>query len=259
MIHGINKQVLYSAVKIEASFENSELQKSKTVTGTAFFCKIKDALLLVTNRHVLELSYRNSRYSGFHLTALTITGRLSGDDLTQISVMLPVEVIFHADERNDVAAIRCEGLRFRSASAVKVDYFIPEGLVATFEDFQSDIEVCDFVAFPGYPQWHDQVEVRPILRVGTIASDPSKNYHYGQGDSALGGDCVAYEAFSYGGSSGSPVFALQKGIQPGVGIELKAYRSAKFIGINGGHLPSSDLAHSGVSYFYRSSLLFDMV
>lgn len=259
MIHGLNKQVLYSAVKIEASFENAALQKTKVVTGTAFFCKIKEVMLLVTNRHVLDLAYKESKYVGFVLTGLVLTGRLSDNALTKMSAMFPVEILFHSDERNDVAVINCDHQKFATTSNVQVDFFIPEAMIAQAEDFHSDIDVCDFVAFPGYPVWHDQIENRPIMRVGTIASDPSKNYHYGEGDNALSGDCVAYEAFSYGGSSGSPVFALQKGLQPGPGIQFGAYRPARFIGINGGHLPSSDLAHSGLSYFYRSSLLFDFV
>lgn len=259
MIHGINKQVLYSAVRVECKFKSIESQKNKVTSGTAFFCKIKETLMLVTNRHVVDPSYRHRKYGEFELSSLTLTGRLHADELVKMSVILPVAILFHPSHYNDIAVIKCNHLKVAAESEVRVDYFIPESMIARAEDFQSDIEICDFVAFSGYPTWYDRVEDRPLLRVGTIASDPSKNYHFGEGENAIEGDCVAYEAFSYGGSSGSPVFALQKGLQPGIGVKFEAYRPARFIGINGGHLPSSDSAHSGLSYFYRSSLLFDFV
>lgn len=259
MIHGINRQFLYSAVKIDAAFESASVQKSKNISGTAFFAKINGCIALITNRHVLDLLCKNPRFLDFKLTGISLTGRFSADNLVQCAILHPFEVKFHPDDQNDVALIKCDGLKFVSKTDLRVDNFIPEALIARSEDFDRDIGVCDFVAFPGYPDWHDQVEVRPIFRVGTIASDPSKNYHYGIGETAVAGDCVAYEAFSYGGSSGSPVFALQKGFPPGPGIKFDACRSVKSVGINGGHLPSSDTAHSGMSYFYKSSVLFGML
>ena len=148
-----------------------------------------------------------------------------------------------------------------NGAALSVDYFIDEQMIATKNDFEQKISVCDFVAFPGYPEWHDKATHRPIFRTGTIASDPRVDYSYKN----VKGQCVAFEAFSFGGSSGSPVFSLQKGLQPGAGISIPGFRPAMFIGINAGHLVTklhthSDLmGHSGISYFFKAPAIVDTI
>jgi hypothetical protein len=69
---------------------------------------------------------------------------------------------------------------------------------------------------------------------------------------------VAYEAFSFGGSSGSPVFATQRGIKPGAGMRFDAYRESRLIGINAGHLAAAYGQHSGISYFYKASAILEL-
>lgn len=73
------------------------------------------------------------------------------------------------------------------------------------------------------------------------------------------GDCLAYEAFSYGGSSGSPVFAVQKGPRPGAGIAFPGFRELKMIGINAGHLRTDEHHHSGISYLYKSYAVIELL
>jgi hypothetical protein len=97
---------------------------------------------------------------------------------------------------------------------------------------------------------------RPILRTGTLASDPRYDYSW---TNAFKGQCLAYEAFSFGGSSGSPVFALQKGPKPGAGISFPGFRDLMMIGINAGHLPTENSGHSGISYLYKSSAIVDLI
>ena len=112
------------------------------------------------------------------------------------------------------------------------------------------------MAFPGYPPWYDRLSSRPILRTGTISSDPRFDYsHSGSYD----GECIAYEAFSFGGSSGSPVFTLQKGPRPGEGISFPGFRDVMMIGINAGHLKGDHDTHSGISYLYKSSAILDII
>lgn len=62
-----------------------------------------------------------------------------------------------------------------------------------------------------------------------------------------------------GRSSGSPVFALQKGLRPGAGISFPGFRDLLFIGINAGHLQTGINDHSGISYLYKSSSILDVV
>jgi hypothetical protein len=217
-------------------------------------------MFLVTNRHVLDLKYKDQKYNGFDLTSISLTGRFSGDELrTIVPILMRNGIIFHDNPLNDVACIPAPIFDLPAKEKIILDYFLDSDLLAGADEFQKDLSVCDFVAFPGYPEWHDNVEVRPIFRGGTIASDPRKSFHHESASGVVGGDCVAYEAFSFGGSSGSPVFALQKGIKPGAGITFGAYRDARLIGINGGHFRSTDSFHSGISYFYKSSVILDVV
>ena len=136
--------------------------------------------------------------------------------------------------------------------------------------------------------------------MGTIASDPRLDYAYDiQERYVQGAARVAYEGFSSGGSSGSPVFAIQKGFRTGVGIDAPPdfFREVKLIGINAGHFgmtvstdsesedtenvvgeekdqkrkqvicsaekkdanTSGVVGHSGISYFYKSSVVLEMI
>lgn len=259
MIHGLNNNFLYSAFKLEAGFQLSSGGKVIAISGTAFFVRVRDIMYLVTNRHNLDLQYKDQKYKGFELKSLSLTGRFSGDKLQVIELdSMTNGVVFANDHMNDVACIPAPSFKLPIGERVVLDYFLSEGLIAGASEFQRDLSVCDFVAFPGYPEWHDNVDIRPIFRGGTIASDPRQSFHHKSAYGEIGGDSVAYEAFSFGGSSGSPVFALQKGIKPGPGIKFDDYRDARLIGINGGHFRSAESFHSGISYFYKSSVILEI-
>ncbi len=256
MFHGLSNDFLYSAFKIDTTYKNSIDGKEITGSGTAFFVRVAENPYLVTNRHNLDLEYKDPKYKGFSLQSISLIGRFSGDELIRCLLPLDKNQIFYANDRNnDVACIPNPQLLLPPNKRVILDYSILEDMVATEADFQNKFSVCDFLAFPGYPEWHDKIENRPIFRGGTISSDPRRSYHY----KTINGECVAYEAFSYGGSSGSPVFALQKGLKPGAGIQFDGFREGMLIGINGGHLPSSESGHSGISYFYKSSIILEII
>ncbi len=135
---------------------------------------------------------------------------------------------------------------------------MPRQFLASRDKIHEELSVCDFVAFPGYPPWYDKLNNLPILRTGSIASDPRYAYSWTGDDE---GDCVAYEAFSYGGSSGSPVFAVQKGFKVGNGLSGGNYRELMLVGINAGHLDTlgPQKHHSGISYFYKSAIILELL
>lgn len=86
----------------------------------------------------------------------------------------------------------------------------------------------DVVAFSGFSEEHDVISDRPLVRSGRISSDPRFDFSmYGKEK----GSCVAYEAYSNEGASGSPVFAAQR-----VGIGKIPSRALKVIGVNARHL-----------------------
>jgi len=112
------------------------------------------------------------------------------------------------------------------------------------------IEPFDLICYSGFPPQHDKLGDRPIIRSGHIASDPQFNYSW---DDVPHGQCVAYEGFSYEGSSGSPIFAPPRGMN-----HIPNSRNGYLIGINAGHIPNNN-GHSGISYFYKSSVILEII
>ena len=164
------------------------------------------------------------------------------------------EFVFPKIEQNDIACLKNI---VHNGNDISISYSIPYSLLANESKLNNDICVCDFVAFPGYPNWYDRLNNLPILRTGSIASDPRFDYSV---SSNFMGNCIAYEAFSFGGSSGSPVFAIQKGFKVGSGLTAYDgfYREILLIGINAGHFPDPE-GHSGISYFYKSSAIIELI
>lgn len=135
---------------------------------------------------------------------------------------------------------------------------IAYSMLATENWLSEKLTVCDTVAYPGFPEWYDRQNNTPVFRMGTIASDPRLNYSYTPG--APVASRIAYEGFSTGGASGSPVFATQRGFQIGGGLSASDgfYREVTLIGINAGHF-KDQAGHSGISYLYKSSAILELI
>ena len=141
-----------------------------------------------------------------------------------------------------------------------------------FED-EGNLGVYDYVAVPGFHPGYDTTTNRPIFRGGNISSDPRYGHSIRiKDDSSVEGfedkyykNLVLYETFAYPGSSGSPVFAIQKGIKPGEGISFPAYRPARLIGIQSMMKYANPVKegevgiHSGLSYFFKSSAILEIL
>ena len=261
MFHSLDNRHLYTAYQLTCTFVDGT-SKDVTCTGTGFFVRTNSQkMVLVTNRHVLDLEFAGVKYAGFKLQQLRVYGKADDPssglpDISRECVVIGGTLKYSAVFENDIACLVDLSVTTMDGSSMAVDYWVSQDLLATKTDFQSKFSVCDFVAFPGFPEWHDKRQHRPILRTGTISSDP--RYDYSRSSDYMG-ECVAYEAFSYGGSSGSPVFAVQKGPKPGPGISFPGFREMKLIGINAGHLPGSQGTHSGISYMYKASAILDVI
>ena len=264
MFHGLENQFLYAAYKITSVFTGGA-GPDVSATGTGFFLQNRHRhVCLVTNRHMVDLHYPSSdpKHPGYKLQQLIVRGRRSGDkpglptEFTEFAVHPTANFLYSSVFQNDITCLLNPPIQAINQSSTVVDFFIPHAMVATKQDFENKLSVCDFVAFPGYPPWYDRLNERPILRTGALSSDPRSDYSFsGQYD----GECVDYEAFSFGGSSGSPVFAVQKGPKPGPGISFPGFRELLFIGINAGHLRTNTDHHSGISFFYKSSALLEII
>lgn len=204
--------------------------------------------------------YRNHKLQSLSVEAFVAPGgdtnavpteRFIADiDLTKSSPRFP------NDYFEDVAVIVQPTLHVRGGRSHEIAFFINHAELADDAWIAANLWVCDFVAFPGFPPWHDKLAQRPILRTGTISSDPRVHY---SDEPIPKGRRVAYEAFSFGGSSGSPVFAPPRGIQGGAGVKVEGFRDGRLIGVNAGHLMAAQGGHSGVSYFIKSSAILELL
>lgn len=260
MLHGINNTYLYSAKKIIARWSNGidciELR------GTGFFIDKDGDPILITNRHVVEPGYDDRKYEKFNVVdmrfeTISTTGNDAAPQVLSIaSIVNYKDFVFHPNPNNDVACLK--HLQISGGNTISVSFSIPYSMLATSEWIASKLLVCDTIAYPGFPEWYDRQNNTPIFRIGTIASDPRLNYSYipGAPDAAR----IAYEGFSTGGASGSPVFAIQRGFPTGGAIRAPEgfYREVKLIGINAGHF-NDQKGHSGISYLYKSSAIHDII
>jgi hypothetical protein len=265
MFHGLSNDFLYSAYKVEVVFQD-DIGNHKNGHGTGFFVLNDSGILhFITNRHILDITYRpagGKDYSKYKIASVSISGKAKNPEtglpsLTFASRLIEAELRFPENRENDVACLVGPKIESEDSASSRADFLIPMRFLATGGSFANELTVCDFLAFPGYPEWHDRENMRPILRMGTLSSDPRYNYQY---KDQVNGDCLAYEAFSFGGSSGSPVFALQKGLRPGSGIQFDGFRDVLLIGINAGHLTKSGSgAHSGISYLFKSTVIRELL
>jgi len=260
MIHGLDNRHLYAAYKLKCAFDDGGNEKN--ICGTGFWIQIKPGShRLITNRHLLDPGYNEPGKRGWQLKKIICSGK-SPDSQFDIPntdhawILEDPEIKYSATTQNDIACINPSSYTILDGSTTaKLEYFLDINMLATKEEFELDIKVCDFVAYPGFPEWHDKLESRPIMRTGTIASDPRANYST---SSSYLGECIAYEAFSSGGGSGSPVFAIQKGL-PSEGNINFPFRPVKLIGINAGHINGGFAKQSGISYMYKSSAILDLL
>lgn len=258
---------LYSAVFISTCFR-LKCGTETHATATGFYVQNKHGkLCLVTNRHVFDPGYSRSRldskFVGATLESLTTeVFSAPGGKVHELPMQRSIfeivnaaaTLIFAQDEHEDVACIISPQIIVRAGNST-VDYYVKSTEFADDSWFSHHLSVCDFVVFPGFPEWHDRYGKRPILRTGTISSDPRTNY---SDKDKPQGRRVAYEAFSFSGSSGSPIFCPARGFAGAV--SSSDYREGRIIGINVGHFfePAHN-SHSGISYFIKSSAILELI
>lgn len=267
MNHGLNNTFLYTACKLTSTFKCQVTGKTITGTGTAFFVTNRiGKVCLVTNRHNVDIDYNKPtlKYKNYVLTSLIIDNRQydSQTGLPTKIIELEIENLnalrFSQTYENDIACI--VDVKIIGSESKEIAFSIDYNFIADNEKINSKLSVCDFVAYPGFPDWYDKLNNNPILRTGTIASDPRFNY---SNKTETIGECMAFEAFSFGGSSGSPVFAIQRGFPTGGAIQAgeNFYRPVMLIGINAAHLSvdGPDKQHAGISLMYKSSAILDII
>ena len=266
MLHGLSAAFLYSALSISFVFEGGQA----ALGGTGFFVNTESrGICFITNRHVMSGGERLGKIQRIIIKGKSNSGKPPSYSDDFVFDANEWNVAYPQNNDDDIAVLY--GIRGRQEGQPVV---IDRDMLATesyFED-EDNLGVYDYVAVPGFHPGYDTTTNRPIFRGGNISSDPRYGHSLRiKDDSSVEGfkdryykNLVLYETFAYPGSSGSPVFALQKGIKTDESISFPAYRQARLIGIQSMMRPTNlgertGSHHSGLSYFFKSSVILEIL
>ena len=259
MYHPIPRNWLLATNKIEVVFRNAH--DYKTGHGSGFWVRSGEDLLFATNRHVIDIEYRDPKYEG-HGYVLSSMQILTFDPSGRSGKQCVVHgvILTHEDPDIDIALLRVSDVI--NPDRISVAPASVE-VIADSHFLKTELEWGAQISFSSFQPWRDTQTERPILRTGILASDPAFPFVLNRIERT---DVHLLEAFSFAGSSGSPVFANAKGIQPGPGLSGGGFRPARIIGVLTGHLLNEDSdagapykTHTGLSFCHRSDLLLSMV
>lgn len=259
MFHGISNQFLYAVSRVELKFVNPTTSEEVESQGTGFFVVKDEQIYFITNRHVLDISRIDAKYVDFRLDTIKFDLRRY-DKESKSTLSDKVEAVLYTktlpdDDCDDVVClsqIKLEG------KGVRADVYFPYDMLADEACLENEISVCDSIAVIGFPYAYDRLNNMPVLRSGVISSDTRQNYSISNN---YMGHVIAYEAYSTGGLSGSPVLALQKGFPVGGTLTTPEgfYRPVKIVGINAGRLNDLDGVHQQMSYMYKSEVIRKLI
>ena len=259
MYHPLPRDWILATNKIEVLFRNSRDQKQ--FHGSGFWIRNNEDLVFATNRHVIDIEYNGPKYQshGYVLSSMQIltfdaTGRPGKQSVVDAEILM--------DENPDIDIAFLRISRVLNPNNIVVE---PANIdvIADSSFLQNELEWGAQVSFSSFQPWRDSHTERPILRTGILASDPAYPF---VSTSTKRAHVHLLEAFSFSGSSGSPVFANAKGVKAGPGLTGGSFRPARIIGMMTGHLLSKDSSagvpfntHTGLSFCHRSDLLLSMV
>jgi len=254
----LNKKLLYSAYRL-STLHVAPNGSPKTVHGTCFHVKSGERIFLITNRHNVELSYKDQKYVGYRWDGMGVAGYFNNDDYFEIS--FEGRTIHFAVPRNPaedvfVWEVSKAPMPFRRRKKSGED---PNKKTEKFEAVTLGIEMLagdddmkqlspgSQVLLPSYSAHYDKSSERPVMRGGIISSDPESNYQTEGWEPARR---VLYQAQSAEGASGGPVYALMGDVWV-------------LLGINAGHLTGSEpkigTIHSGFSYCFKAECIREAI
>jgi hypothetical protein len=265
---------------------SDKLNPAKKIYGTAFWVKSRDGkVVLVTNKHNLDPSLKNKELANHRILKIEVQlreknekGYVSEREFFEIDLS---QLNGKAHPASDVAILIQPGFKTKRKAELELyqDYF-PYDELANQAFFIEKMAMLDPVAFIGFPQtWYDTARKSPIARVAYLANNPMEPF---SNPEIRTEDVLLVSGLSFGGSSGSPVILLPKGLdlRGGRGITVESsYIPGKLIGIMSGHcrdilldprIPSEDdrfssapktllAPYSGLSYFTRSTSILDLL
>lgn len=300
---GFGARQLYSACKVTATHhypvDGTEIKDPSKATGFLVEFPTGDSRIgLVTNRHVVDLTfYDNPEDIGTVVKLIKVHWWQSNILRLEHTIANP-KPLYHPDPLIDVAVIPITSTPETRIDVVGEMYgdlgkFMAENSdeniafehAICWEDLENceelwpQLEPGEFVAFPGYPVWHDHSQLRPVMRPGMISSDPQTDYRSDEGAPTKRDSShqLLFDAYSTEGNSGSPVYVAQRGLPPinivsqmsdgsladqGTMMSPKYHRSF-LIGINASHYNDTGILHhnehAGLSRMHKLSVIMDIL
>lgn len=214
---------------------------------------------MVTNRHNVELSYKDQKYVGHRWDGMQVDGYCNDDDY--IEVAYDSQTVHFATPKNlaeDVFVLELPRgpLPYRRRKKPGEDpnkktnkfahVMLGIDMLASDEDLKR-LAPGSQVLLPSYSAHYDKSSERPVMRGGIVSSDPESNY---QTDGQEPARRILFQAHSAEGASGGPVIVL-------------ADNQGILLGINAGHLtgnePKIGLIHSGFSYCFKAACIREAI
>ncbi|WP_334051541.1 serine protease [Burkholderia cepacia] len=249
------RDLIYAACQIGVQLESPKGQVHDVGTGTGFVVTDNEGRpWVVTNRHVLDPDFRQpaAKYLGYKLCSIALFGRRDDGSVFDY-VIDPAKgrMLVHENTENDVIIFEPWVISTNGDVLNQLGRYFTLEQLADEAYFRDELYPTDVVCTSGYPDPHDKLSRRPVMRTGAIASDPRYSYTWDKTDR---GDVVAYDGFSLPGASGSPVFALGRGA-----AHLdKDSRGGRVVGVNAGHKNGMG-GHTGISWFYKSTVILEIL
>jgi len=214
---------------------------------------------MVTNRHNVQLSYKDQKYVGYQWDGMKVDGYCNDSDYFELSFTgHTVRYAIPANPAEDVLVLELpnESVQFRRKRRPgedpnkRTETFAP--VILGVERLAGDKDLKRIapgsqVLLPSYSENYDRSSERPVMRGGIVSSDPESNYQTDEQEAARR---VLFQAHSVAGASGGPVYALMDGM----GVLL---------GVNAGHLtgkePKIGTIHSGFSYCFKAVCIREVI
>ena len=221
--------------------------------------KLGERLFVVTNKHNFFLSFAHQKYIGYKLDGIRIVGYFGLERYAECD-FVGQSISFATPENNaeDLVVFEVTNVPFRFVreravnedASIKTTQLSPINIDITMLATDDDLKALnpgDPIAFPSYPELFDANGIRPLMRSGTIASDPMSDYRSIDQEPARR---IVFESHSTQGSSGGPVFSMKQS-------------EVVLLGINAGHLTANETKlgpiHSGFSYCFKANCILDAI
>lgn len=278
---GIKQDIVFGINRIRTEFTD-EIGNYRSGVGTGFWLAEGNKRMFVTNKHNVnpEMLFQKQEYKLFSVEIeLRHTEPNDENDPQSRNAFCNTEFVRVQNLENSLKISRYADCAILIDPEFNIDGFEP--LVLPEKYFLADdtfinkkVHLMDSMSFIGFPgdgeeEWFDTEWNLPVARNATIASLPWKRFIH---NSIKTDDVILVSGLSFSGSSGSPVFLHQKGIEP----DLNPYASPNppplednyvppaIIGIMTGHWREREnipamFRHSGLSYFTSSRSILGLI